>query len=196
MANHKLLEVNREQLLQLTDTANARYFAENAVLVYESGQADSLLHARSLASYDSALIEVKVFLSAVLKQDLLVNNLSSAGAVLYLPDGDVEVSVSISGGSPYEPLEQEPVRTPIGIFDAFTWDTVRELEFGKNPLKIFYSHLIDSLKSVRAKLELLGVDWQNVPVDKALLEKCNIQEVASMHTMLHLWGRTCMGILS
>lgn len=186
MANHKLLETSREQLLQLTDMAIPKYFVDNAVLVYESEQEESILHTRGMMSYDATVKTIQMFLNALLLQDLMVNNLSSAEAVLYLPDTDMELSASLNTDSPLGAVQQEQVRTSIGVFDEFTWDTIRTLEFGKNPVKMFYKHLSDNLKLIKAKLGLMGVDWKGVPVNKALLKKCHIQEVVSIHNMLYL----------
>lgn len=186
MVNQKLLETNRKQLIQLTDAAILKYFNDNAMLAYESEQEEPIFHTRSLISYESAVKTIQIFLHAVLMQDLMVNNLSSAEAVLYLPDTDMKVSVYINEDSPLQPVKQEQVRTSIGVFDEFTWNTIRALEFDKNPVKIFYRRLLDNLTFIRTKLELMEVDWQSVPVNKALLEDCHIQEVVSIHNMLYL----------
>lgn len=185
----RLKELMLEQIALQTDAAIPKYFADNALLSYESNEKEPVLETRSLMAYQAAIQTMEKFISHILMMDMAANDLRYAEAVLYLPDGDLNLSVGVQSsnmGSYLKENRQELVRTKIGIFDEFTWDMICSINAESNPVKIFYRHLSDNLHFIMVKLGLYSVDLSKTAISRELLEKYHIQESVEIHCMINL----------
>lgn len=84
--------------------------------------------------------------------DMLANNLGFAECVLFLPDGDMTINVGVKCNVECSnSVEQELVRTKIGIFDTFTWQMLCDIKRERNPVKICFEHIEEYLHFMLCK---------------------------------------------
>ena len=186
MSEKEVQKFYEEHPVPCRDMDILQYFRENCVLCYEAEEPDSILHARSQISYDSAVQVMHRFLTDVLLQMMLAECMEYGEAVLYLPERELRAEVSSAGMNAASKDHQELFRTKIGVFDRFTWNILSEIPYEQNPVKIFYAHLMTCLKFLRRKIALQGMGYGQIQPDQSVLETCHIQEVIPLHRMFHL----------
>lgn len=190
MVSEDLTRKLREIITEQSSTAVSNYFADNAMLAYEDDVAVPALNDRAVEAYKGCKQELCRFMSDILMADMLANHLGYAECVLFLPDGDMTVSAGVKCDSGCSSLaEQELVRTKIGIFDTFTWQMLCDIGRERNPVKICFGHVEESLHFLLCKLDWREKDLVKGTVTKELLDEYHIQEPVPVHNLINMyWG--------
>ena len=129
-------------------------------------------------------------MSNILMADMMANNLDSAECVLFLPDGDMTINVGVNCEAEcINSVEQELVRTKIGIFDTFTWQMLCDIKRERNPVKICFEHIEEYLHFMLCKLDWQEKDLIKGTITKELLDEYHIQEPVPIHNLINMyWG--------
>ena len=173
-----------------TDIAVANYFAENALMAYEDDTAVSTLDERAKLAYDGMKKCITKFISDILMMNIMVNGVSCAAGIVYLPEGDLKISagVNVSAKScEAKPNQQELIRTKMGYFDAFTWKMICDIEYKNNPLKIFFKHMDSNIKFILNKTGITEADLADAVIAADMMEQYHIQEPVELHRMIPLY---------
>ena len=134
-------------------------------------------------------------MSNILMADMMANNLGYAECVLFLPDGDMTINVGVNCEAEcINSVEQELVRTKIGIFDTFTWQMLCDIKRERNPVKVCFEHVEEYLHFMLCKLDWREKDLIKGTITKELLDEYHIQEPVSIHNLINMYwgiGRFC-----
>lgn len=194
MVSEELTRKLREIITEQASTAVSNYFADNAMLAYEDDAPVPTLDNRAIEAYKGCKQELCRFMSNILMADMLANNLGYAECVLFLPDGDMTINVGVKCDVGSNSVEQELVRTKIGIFDTYTWQMLCDIKKEHNPIKICFEHVVEYLHFMLCKLDWREKDLIKGTITKELLDEYHIQEPVPIHTMINLYlgiGRFC-----
>ena len=185
----------REVIIEKSSVAISNYFADNAMLAYEDDAPVPTLDNRAIEAYKGCKQELCRFMSNILMADMMANNLDSAECVLFLPDGDMTINVGVKCDVECSnSVEQELVRTKIGIFDTFTWQMLCDIKRERNPVKICFEHIEEYLHFMLCKLDWREKDLIKGTITKELLDEYHIQEPVPIHNLINMYwgiGRFC-----
>ena len=185
----------REVIIEKSSVAISNYFADNAMLAYEDDAPVPTLDNRAIEAYKGCKQELCRFMSNILMADMLANNLGYAECVLFLPDGDMTINVGVKCDVECSnSVEQELVRTKIGIFDTFTWQMLCDIKRERNPVKICFEHIEEYLHFMLCKLDWREKDLIKGTITKELLDEYHIQEPVPIHNLINMYcgiGRFC-----
>ena len=197
MVSEELTRKLREIITEQASTAVSNYFADNAMLAYEDDAPVPTLDNRAIEAYKGCKQELCRFMSNILMADMLANNLGYAECVLFLPDGDMTINVGVKCDCDVEcsiSVEQELVRTKIGIFDTFTWQMLCDIKRERNPVKVCFEHVEEYLHFMLCKLDWREKDLIKGTITKELLDEYHIQEPVPIHNLINMYwgiGRFC-----
>ena len=180
----------REVIIEKSSVAISNYFADNAMLAYEDDAPVPTLDNRAIEAYKGCKQELCRFMSNILLADMLANNLGYAECVLFLPDGDMTINVGVNCEAEcINSVEQELVRTKIGIFDTFTWQMLCDIKRERNPVKVCFEHVEEYLHFMLCKLDWQEKDLIKGTITKELLDEYHIQEPVPIHNLINMyWG--------
>lgn len=185
----------REVIIEKSSVAISNYFADNAMLAYEDDAPVPTLDNRAIEAYKGCKQELCRFMSNILLADMLANNLGYAECVLFLPDGDMTINVGVNCEAEcINSVEQELVRTKIGIFDTFTWQMLCDIKRERNPVKVCFEHVEEYLHFMLCKLDWQEKDLIKGTITKELLAEYYIQEPVPIHNLINMYwgiGRFC-----
>ena len=185
----------REVIIEKSSVAISNYFADNAMLAYEDDAPVPTLDNRAIEAYKGCKQELCRFMSNILMADMLANNLGFAECVLFLPDGDMTINVGVKCDVECSnSVEQELVRTKIGIFDTFTWQMLCDIKRERNPVKVCFEHVEEYLHFMLCKLDWQEKDLIKGTITKELLDEYHIQEPVPIHNLINMYwgiGRFC-----
>lgn len=185
----------REVIIEKSSVAISNYFADNAMLAYEDDAPVPTLDNRAIEAYKGCKQELCRFMSNILMADMLANNLGYAECVLFLPDGDMTINVGLNCDVECSnSVEQELVRTKIGIFDTYTWQMLCDIKKEHNPIKICFEHVVEYLHFMLCKLDWREKDLIKGTITKELLAEYYIQEPVPIHNLINMYwgiGRFC-----
>lgn len=178
----------RDLLIAQTETAVPLFFADNALLAYEGEAPEPVIDKRTKMSYEGTKKVMVQFLRNILLMDIMVNDVSSAECVLYLPDGAMKVSVDSNCSVSEEKMNnQEIITSQMGKFDEFTWMMLSSIGYEKNPCKIFFKSLEESLHFILLKCGYTEEVLAKNMITSELMNKFHIQEPIQIHQMIHLY---------
>ena len=185
----------REVIIEKSSVAISNYFADNAMLAYEDDAPVPTLDNRAIEAYKGCKQELCRFMSNILMADMMANNLGYAECVLFLPDGDMTINVGVNCEAEcINSVEQELVRTKIGIFDTFTWQMLCDIKRERNPVKVCFEHVEEYLHFMLCKLDWQEKDLIKGTITKELLDEYHIQEPVPIHNLINMYwgiGRFC-----
>ena len=185
----------REVIIEKSSVAISNYFADNAMLAYEDDAPVPTLDNRAIEAYKGCKQELCRFMSNILMADMMANNLGYAECVLFLPDGDMTINVGVKCDVECSnSVEQELVRTKIGIFDTFTWQMLCDIKRERNPVKVCFEHVEEYLHFMLCKLDWQEKDLIKGTITKELLDEYHIQEPVPIHNLINMYwgiGRFC-----
>ena len=191
MVSEELTRKLREIITEQSSVAISNYFADNAMLAYEDDAPVPTLDNRAIEAYKGCKQELCRFMSNILMADMMANNLDSAECVLFLPDGDMTINVDVKCCEVdcSNSVEQELVRTKIGIFDTYTWQMLCDIKKEHNPIKICFEHIEEYLHFMLCKLDWREKDLIKGTITKELLDEYHIQEPVPIHNLINMyWG--------
>lgn len=190
MVSEELTRKLREIITEQSSVAISNYFADNAMLAYEDDAHVPTLDNRAIEAYKGCKQELGRFMSNILMADMLANNIGYAECVLFLPDGDMTINVGVKCDVECSnSVEQELVRTKIGIFDTFTWQMLCDIKRERNPVKICFEHIEEYLHFMLCKLDWREKDLIKGTITKELLDEYHIQEPVPIHNLINMyWG--------
>ena len=185
----------REVIIEKSSVAISNYFADNAMLAYEDDAPVPTLDNRAIEAYKGCKQELCRFMSNILMADMLANNIGYAECVIFLPDGDMTINVGVNCEAEcINSVEQELVRTKIGIFDTFTWQMLCDIKRERNPVKVCFEHVEEYLHFMLCKLDWREKDLIKGTITKELLDEYHIQEPVPIHNLINMYcgiGRFC-----
>ena len=172
MVSEELTRKLREIITEQASTAVSNYFADNAMLAYEDDAPVPTLDNRAIEAYKGCKQELCRFMSNILMADMLANKLGYAECVLFLPNGDMTINVGVKCDVECSnSVEQELVRTKIGIFDTFTWQMLCDIKRERNPVKICFEHIEEYIHFMLCKLDWREKDLIKGTITKELLDE-------------------------
>ena len=188
MVLEELTRKLREIITEQSSVAISNYFADNAMLAYEDDAPVPTLDNRAIEAYKGCKQELCRFMSNILMADMLANNLGYAECVLFLPDGDMTINVGVKCDVECSnSVEQELVRTKIGIFDTFTWQMLCDIKRERNPVKICFEHIEEYLHFMLCKLGWTDEDLAKNTITSEVLDAYHIQEPVSIHDSIMMY---------
>lgn len=183
----KLFDCLQGIVIDKSSVAVSNFFADNAMLAYEDNESIEALNKRAISAYEGCKEEVCSFLTYILSADMLANELKYVDCVVYMPDGDMHVSVGVESPMPSVCQSQELVKTQLGVFDQFTWQMLSSIKREQNPLKICFAHIAEYLFFLMCKLNWRDSDLSKQMVTAELLDEYHIQETVPIHNSINLY---------